>query len=86
MGRQIDAEKLKEHYAWWQNENKKIFDTIIDLQPTVREVVECSQCRFGIEKKDNTVLCACGFFQDLHYHAKNFFCGYGEKDDVNRQG
>ena len=43
MGRLIDADKLKAHYAWWENgtaemtlaEAKKTFDTIIDLQPTV---------------------------------------------------
>lgn len=34
-GRLIDADKLKEHYAWWNNEEKKIFDEIVDLQPTV---------------------------------------------------
>ena len=35
MQKLIDADKLKQHYAWWDNEDKKIFDTIIDLQPTV---------------------------------------------------
>lgn len=40
MGRLIDADKLKAHYAWWENfdnlkQAKKDFDTIIDLQPTV---------------------------------------------------
>jgi len=41
--RLIDAERLKRHYAWWGaktssdmfKEFKEIFDTIIDLQPTV---------------------------------------------------
>ena len=38
--RLIDADKLKRHYAWWENtdlgkEYKKIFDDIVDLQPTV---------------------------------------------------
>ena len=35
--RLIDADKLKEHYAWWgeDNENKRLFDDIIDVQPTV---------------------------------------------------
>ena len=41
--RLIDADKLKQHYAWWEigdgeityAEAKKRFDTIIDLQPTV---------------------------------------------------
>lgn len=43
MGRLIDADKLKQHYAWWENGSaemtldraKQIFDTIIDVQPTV---------------------------------------------------
>lgn len=46
MGRLIDADKLKQHYSWWGGligddyvselvEQKKVFDTIIDVQPTV---------------------------------------------------
>lgn len=42
MGRLIDADRLKKHYAWWagneremtMDEAKSDFDTIIDLQPT----------------------------------------------------
>lgn len=40
-GRLIDAEKLKAHYAWWENGSeeyqqfKNLFDQIIDAQPTV---------------------------------------------------
>ena len=40
MARLIDADKLKAHYAWWADldgETKKLFDTIIDIQPTVAE-------------------------------------------------
>ena len=41
--RLIDADKLKNHYAWWENgtaemtlaEAKRNFDVIIDVQPTV---------------------------------------------------
>ena len=33
--RLIDADKLKQHYAWWNNEEQRTFDTIVDLQPTV---------------------------------------------------
>jgi len=38
--RPIDADKLKAHYAWWANdpdarETKKLFDAVIDQQPTV---------------------------------------------------
>lgn len=43
MARLIDADKLKQHYAWWKggtrtmtmDEAKSDFDTIIDIQPTV---------------------------------------------------
>lgn len=33
--RLIDADKLKQHYAWWNDEIKELFDTIVDIQPTV---------------------------------------------------
>ena len=33
--RLIDADKLKHHYAWWNDEYKELFDTIVDAQPTV---------------------------------------------------
>ena len=44
--RLIDADKLKTHYAWWKNgteehnldEMKELFDTIVNLQPTVEAV------------------------------------------------
>lgn len=42
MSRLIDADKLKEHYSWWAaseegKEVKRIFDEIVDLQPTVEK-------------------------------------------------
>ena len=59
MGRLIDADKLKQHYSWWGGligddyvselvEQKKVFDTIIDVQPTVDavEVVRCKDCKW----------------------------------------
>lgn len=33
MRKLIDADKLKAHYAWWNDENKEIFDSIIDQMP-----------------------------------------------------
>ena len=57
MSRLIDADKLKQHYSWWGGligddyvselvEQKKVFDTIIDVQPTVdaEPVVRCKDC------------------------------------------
>lgn len=43
MPRYIDADKLKQHYAWWEGgtaemtlaEAKRNFDVIVDVQPTV---------------------------------------------------
>ena len=37
--RLIDADKLKQHYAWWNNEEQRTFDQIVDSQPTVETVV-----------------------------------------------
>ena len=31
----IDKDTLKKHYVWWDDENKKLFDTIVDLQSAV---------------------------------------------------
>lgn len=76
MSKYIDAEKLKRHYAWWDDEAKKIFDEIIDLQPAA-DVVEvrhgkwewnnkdeyfysCSNC--GHEAYGNTAEIASGFY------------------------
>jgi NADH pyrophosphatase NudC (nudix superfamily) len=41
MSRYVDADKLKNHYAWWgDTEQRKLFDDIVDEQPTadVQEV------------------------------------------------
>lgn len=36
MTRLIDAEKLKKHYAWWEDDERRtLFDQIVDAQPTV---------------------------------------------------
>ena len=41
--RLIDADKLKQHYAWWNDENKELFDAIVNIQPTV-EPQETKHC------------------------------------------
>lgn len=44
--RLIDADELKKHYAWWEDDKQKLFDSIVDRQPTVDAVpvVRCEQC------------------------------------------
>ena len=36
--RLIDADALKKHYAWWEDDKQKLFDSIVDSQPTVDAV------------------------------------------------
>lgn len=59
MDRLISADKLKAHYSWWEGgtgeityaEAKALFDTIVDLQPTVTpETNEAKE-----EKKDEFI-------------------------------
>lgn len=38
MSRYIDADALKKHYAWWEDDRQKLFDSIVDQQPTVDAV------------------------------------------------
>ena len=93
MSRYIDADKLKEHYMWWgggftanckdgQKEVKKIFDEIIDLQPTadVRENVRGEWIDDGIHGD-------WAWEQDGHGNFWHFWkcsrCGMGTKTRSN---
>lgn len=62
--RLIDADKLKAHYSWWEgegevDERKRLFDSIIDQQPTVDavQVTRCEDCRYYVPK-----YMRCGIF------------------------
>lgn len=85
--RLIDADKLKKHYAWWgaesaseeMKENKKIFDTIIDLQPTVEAEPIRHSC---VKDNGRCLMCDSPIPTDsgLDYIARNevrycYFCG-----------
>ena len=59
MSRLIDADKLKQHYAWWENgtaemtldEAKRNFDAIIGVQPTVDiDAITESHEKIGYDK------------------------------------
>ena len=59
MPRLIDADKLKQHYAWWENgtaemtldEAKRNFDAIIGVQPTVDiDAITESHEKIGYDK------------------------------------
>ena len=80
--RLIDAEKLKRHYAWWDNWSeedklyKAIFDSIINLQPTVDavEVVRCKECKH----RDATGFCGGRGWPMQIVHGAGF-CDKGER-------
>ena len=57
--RLIDAEKLKSHFAWWNDENKDIFNSIIDQQPTVEPVNHGHWIKIGEIDKDGNQYYQC---------------------------
>lgn len=60
--RLIDADKLKQHYAWWNDENKKLFDIIVDAQPTVE--TQKNDCGKWEHIGDDEWSCSCcGFIR-----------------------
>ena len=48
----IDADALKKHYAWWEDERQKLFDSIVDQQPTVDAVpvIRCKDCKYAMKQ------------------------------------
>jgi len=53
--RLIDADKLKQHFAWWHeggedaDRHAEIFEQIIDVQPTAQpEIIRCKDCKHRI--------------------------------------
>jgi len=45
MAEYIDKNALKNHFHWWLNEDRKIFNDIIDQQAVVK-IVRCKRCRW----------------------------------------
>lgn len=85
MSKYIDADKLKRHYAWWDDESKKIFDEIVDLQPAadVVPVVRCSECKYQDKGKNECEAWnLCGYRSWLHIPTEDdAFCSKGERKD-----
>ena len=75
MPKLIDADKLKQHYAWWDNEDKRIFDTIIDLQSEA--VVRCKDCKhYWKNSRDDVPMCLT---MCLASPKDDAFCSEGER-------
>ena len=78
----IDSNKLKEHYSWWSDEeNKKLFDDIIDRQPEA--VVYCADCKYCNVVTENEWLDArCTWYRDKSIRPPvelTHFCRRGER-------
>lgn len=82
----ISREKLLAHYAWWgDTEERRLFDEIIDQQPTVdaEPVVRCKDCKWwktgyfwnGTERK----VCAIEPYEPCRN--PNDYCSRGERKD-----
>lgn len=75
--RLIDADKLKQHYAWWNDERKELFDTIVDIQPTVEP------------KNAGYIELPCGIGDTVYWTAgtnvpeKYKVCGFGIDEEMN---
>ena len=68
--RLIDADKLKQHYAWWNDENKELFDTIVDAQPTVE--MQKNKCgKWAHIGCDEWSCSCCGFIKHTEGSWKN---------------
>lgn len=58
MGRLIDADRLKAHYAWWgeDSDKRRTFDCIVDVQPTV-EIPRWIPVEERMPDNEDKVLC-----------------------------
>lgn len=86
MSKYINADKLKEHYAWWgeDSEEKRIIDEIVDVQPSadVVEVVRCKDCKHSKYREDyddyECEASGCGLVNNA-----DFYCADGERKETD---
>lgn len=74
--RLIDADALKKHYAWWEDEKQKLFDSIVDQQPTVDaepQWIPCSE-RLPDDDRSKVVTLANGNAECGYYSNGDWWC------------
>lgn len=76
--RLIDADALKKHYAWWEDDRQKLFDSIVDSQPTVNAVpvVRCKDCKWYYRGG-----ATCMFWDGANGMCGDDFCGKAERKE-----
>lgn len=81
--RLIDADKLKQHYSWWDDDERRtLFDQIVDAQPTVDAVpvIRCGNCKYSKPIDLEWLECQ----HDKRVMKKNGFCSWAEpKENSN---
>ena len=81
--RLIDADKLKQHYAWWNDENKELFDIIVDAQPTVE--MQKNKCgKWEHIGGDEWSCSCCGFIKHTEGSCENPDAKYCENCGMRR--
>lgn len=77
--RLIDADKLKKHYAWWEDDRQELFDSIVDRQQTVDAVpvIRCKDCQW------NTAVewVHCALIGGMFGRTTDNYCSLGERKD-----
>lgn len=84
-GKLIDAEKLKKHYAWWDDDERRtLFDQIVDAQPTVDAVpvIRCKDCKYGERWAPDK--CYCNGFLNA-WVDEDDFCAWAEPKDTTEE-
>lgn len=81
--RPIDAEKLKAHYSWWNEERREVFDAIVDMQPTI----DAAPVRHGkwIEEDGYQICSNCGEEHAWDEYRANYCDVCGAKMDGERR-
>ena len=77
MTRLIDAEKLKKHYAWWEDDERRtLFDQIVDAQPTIDAEPHWIPCSEMLPKDDRSkvVTLANGNTEVGYYSNGDWWC------------
>lgn len=78
--RLIGADKLKQHYAWWPENERTVLDQIVDAQPTVDAVpvVRCRECE-GWVATGNSDLGLCVLTKRVV--TRRDYCSEGKRKD-----
>ena len=87
MARMIDADLLKQHYAWWGSQDinselkeyKTMFDQIVDAQPTATQVGQWIVYEVANIDEEPPIAWKCNNCGEVVEHKWNFCPNCGAK-------